>query len=99
VFPFLSVSPTNINLGTIPIGGSASGTHTITNAGGGTLTGTSAFDDGSLPFSLAAGESLTETVTVTAGSQPGTFSKSVIITSNGGSATVTYTYTVESVIL
>ena len=94
--PQLSVSPTSIDLGMIPIGGSVNGSYTITNRGGGTLTGTSAFENGSSPssFSLAAGQSRTETRTITAGNQTGTFSTRVVISSNGGSATVTFNYTV-----
>jgi len=68
--PSCSVSPTSLNFGTVPVGSSASLSFTITNTGGGTLSGTvtEACPDFSVfpnSYSLGPGASQAFTVTFT----------------------------------
>jgi hypothetical protein len=67
--PVCSVSPTSLNFGTVTCGGNADRTFTITNSGGGTLTGSVSesctyysITSGGGSYSLTAGQSVTVTV-------------------------------------
>ena len=101
--PVASLSPSALDLGTVFISSSASGDITVTNNGGGTLTGTIASDNTKFTLSdfggsVEPGESATITVTYTpteAMDDVGSF----ILTHNGASSpdsvTVTGTGTLD----
>ncbi|MDE2059384.1 MAG: IPT/TIG domain-containing protein [candidate division NC10 bacterium] len=88
--PALSISPSSLDFGVILVGTSKDLTFTVTNTGGGTLTGSAS---ASIPFSivppdsfsLTAGQSQNITVRFSPTSA-GTFTSNVSVTSNGGSA-------------
>ena len=98
--PAVAVSPSSLDFGNIPIGGSVDRTFTITNVGGGTLTGSwefVGFNCPTCPFSFPAlgpGESTVRTVRVDAGSQAGPQSASIVVTTNGGTRTISITWQV-----
>lgn len=75
--PLCSVNPTSLDFGTVPIGTFADTTVTITNIGGGTLSGSVvarcsnyAVIDGSGSFSLGAGQSRVVTIRFTPSVEP-----------------------------
>ena len=91
--PQLSGVPASLDFGPVMLGGFGDQSFTVTNSGGGTLTGSvstaapfSIVSGGS--FSLGAGQSqtITDRCTPTA---TGPASGSIAVSSNGGSATVT----------
>ncbi|HXC99849.1 MAG TPA: choice-of-anchor D domain-containing protein [Verrucomicrobiae bacterium] len=89
--PQLSVSPTNLGFGTVPIGQTNSLSIQVVNAGGSNLTGTVAV---SAPFAIQSGSpfsvpsGLTGIVQVTfSPANSGSFSNGLIFTSNGGNST------------
>ena len=93
----LSISPTKIDFGTVQLPNSVTQTFTVTNTGGGTLTGSvSVSNAGSTaPFSLLSGGSFSlganqsQTVTLSFSSKtPGTFTGTASVSSNGGPASV-----------
>jgi photosystem II stability/assembly factor-like uncharacterized protein len=91
--PGLAVSPSSLDFGTVPVGGTKDLTLTISNTGVGTLTGTAT---ATAPFSVASGGSFsldtggTQTVTIRfSPSGAGATTGSVSFTSNGGGASVT----------
>ncbi|HKC23439.1 MAG TPA: choice-of-anchor D domain-containing protein, partial [Thermoanaerobaculia bacterium] len=90
--PGLSVSPSSLDFGTVPVGGTKDLTLTIGNTGVGTLTGSAT---ASAPFSVVSGGSFslgtggTQTVTIRfSPSGAGPASGTVSLASNGGGATV-----------
>ena len=103
--PQLSVSPRSLNFGNIPINGSATQPFTITNIGGGTLTGTWGFSGitcAACPFSfpdLGPGQSVMPTAQINAGTQLGSFSASIVVNTNAGSQTISITWNVVDPII
>jgi len=88
--PILSVSPSSLDFGLVPVGGSKDLNFTVQNTGGGTLDGSCTTDAPfSLPegcaFSLLAGQSKQVKVRFSPPSV-GTFIRNVSFTSNGGNA-------------
>jgi hypothetical protein len=99
--PKLFVSDTDLHFGPVKVGNSETLTFTVTNDGGGTLTGSATT---SLPFSIVSGGDFTQGLgalvsqTVTVRFSPissGTFSGSLSVNSNGGTASVSLTGTGE----
>ncbi|HEX2710784.1 MAG TPA: choice-of-anchor D domain-containing protein, partial [Candidatus Acidoferrales bacterium] len=95
--PTLSVAPQAVNLGSVAVGSSATNSFTVTNTGGNTLTGTTST---AAPFSVVSGSSFSlgggASQTVIVGFSPtvgGTFTGSVIVSSNASSVTVAVTGT------
>ena len=96
--PRLSVSPEELDFGTVQLPNSATRTLTITNTGGGTLTGNVNVSNpvgASASFSLISGGSFnlganqSQTVTLSFSPKaPGTFTGTADVSSNGGSASV-----------
>ncbi|HVP58897.1 MAG TPA: choice-of-anchor D domain-containing protein [bacterium] len=97
--PVCELSSTAINFGTVAVGGHADSSFTITNSGGGTLTGTVSetcdhysFVSGGGAYELTAGQSRTVTVrfaptsvgTKTCNVQTGTSCTAVACTGTGG---------------
>jgi hypothetical protein len=93
--PILSVSPTTFDFGSVPINTfSATQSFTITNSGGGTLTGTIEYTASSpKTFSLQPGQSETDLVAARPAGPPGPFDIPILITSNGGDITLHLTGT------
>jgi hypothetical protein len=88
--PVLSVSPSSLDFGPVPVNTSKDLTLTVTNTGGSTLTGsattTAPFNlPSGAAFSLTAGQSQDITVRFSPTSA-GTFVSNVTFTSNGGTA-------------
>jgi alpha-tubulin suppressor-like RCC1 family protein len=87
--PQLNVSPAAIDFGGVPVGSSAVRKFTVSNAGGGILTGTAATSDpfaivGGSPFNLGTGQSVDIQVSFTPSSDRRIFSGTVTFESNGG---------------
>jgi PKD repeat protein len=89
--PNLGVSPASHNFGSLATGTTAQTSFVVTNTGGGTLTGTVATAG---PFAIVSGGSYTvvsggssNVVVSFTPSTPGSFTNSVIFTSNGGVST------------
>lgn len=95
--PVLSVSPLTIDFEDVPVGDNADMTFTVTNSGGGTLTGTATT---TVPFSVVAGGNFTlsagQSQAVTVRFSPtgaGAVNGTVAVDSNGGTANVSLTGT------
>ncbi|MEM1964460.1 MAG: choice-of-anchor D domain-containing protein, partial [Candidatus Caldarchaeum sp.] len=93
--PAISLSTTSLTLPQTFINQQTQASFIIWNSGGGTLSGTVSVP---APFSIASGASFSllpgqpqEVVVRFSSATPGSFSKSIGISSNGGSATVTAT--------
>ncbi len=89
--PQLAVQPTSLSFGTLTVGQTGSLAFAVINIGGGSLTGVAAVGG---PFSIASGSPFTvaagQTGTVNVSFSPesaGSFSNSVVFTSNGGGST------------
>jgi RHS repeat-associated protein/uncharacterized repeat protein (TIGR01451 family) len=91
LLPLLVVSPTNWSFGTLLVGQSSTQTFQVVNEGGlpliGTATSTPPFSvvSGS-PFTLSVGQTGAVQVTFSP-TQPGSFTTTLLFTSNGGNAT------------
>jgi len=88
--PSLQVTPGSLALGTILSGGSKTGSFTVKNVGGGTLSGTASVGS---PFSIVSGGSYNlssnQSQTVTMAFNPtsaGSYSQSVTLTGGGGAS-------------
>lgn len=86
--PALSVTPSLLDFGTLPVGQNKDLTFTVQNTGGGTLIGNATTTEpfsiiGGSPFSLAAGQTQTVVVRFNPISE-GTFTAKVNFVSNGG---------------
>ncbi len=95
--PQLSVSPSSLNFGDVNLNSSQQKIITVTNSGGGTLSGQAATSSpysvmSGLSFSLSVNQSAMVVVQFTPAST-GSFSGSLQITSNGGNQTISLTGT------
>jgi hypothetical protein len=90
--PVLSVNPSSLDFGSVPVGQTSDLTFTVQNTGGGTLTGNVATSGafsiiGDSSFSLTANQSKVITVRFSP-TTAGSFAGNVNVTSNGGNASV-----------
>jgi len=95
--PIAQISPTTINFGSVPYpGGSTTQNITVTNIGAGTLSGITAASNGpsvkitasTCGSGVTAGNSCTLTVQFAPLYTNGTHTNTIIVTTNGGNATV-----------
>ncbi|MCB4792176.1 MAG: carboxypeptidase regulatory-like domain-containing protein [Elusimicrobia bacterium] len=100
--PLISVSVSNLDFGEPKVGESKTLSFTITNTGGGTLSGTITSDKDWLTVSPASFSASTTTVTAavnTSGLTGKNYTGIITITSNGGNKTVTVSVTPTCVIV